>query len=383
MGALLTRRRVILIKLETNEGFDPGLDASSDAILIENPQFTHNAIMLDRAPVKATLGKSQSIYGGGLSQLSFEQEIKGSGSEGVAPESGVPLIACGMSEIINAGVSVVYQTASNNHQSVTIYDFHDGTFRKITGARGDVTTLLEGKGKFSFTLTGHSVEQGTAQAGAASSITLDAQSSPSDDSYNGQKVRIVSGTGAGQENNITDYVGATKVATVGTPWTTQPDATSVYAIDNDSIDRALPTPTYDASVPPPVRGMPISLGAYGPVVSKMEFGLGNNVTAAPSVRSYDGHSDLLINDRDVSGSIDPEVTLASVKDWIDEFKKGTEAALDTGLIGQVAGNRYRVQHPGIYYKELNKTDLEGKQVFELAYGANEVSGDDYAIFTFS
>lgn len=68
---------------------------------------------------------------------------------------------------------------------------------------------------------------GTAQAGAATSITLDAGASAVDDFYNNQLVVIASGTGAGQARFISDYVGATKVATVPT-WATNPDNTSVF-----------------------------------------------------------------------------------------------------------------------------------------------------------
>ena len=75
---------------------------------------------------------------------------------------------------------------------------------------------------------------GTAQAGAALSITLAAGASATNDYYNGGIVVITSGTGAGQGRLIEDaaggYVGATKVATVTTAWTTNPDATSVYMI---------------------------------------------------------------------------------------------------------------------------------------------------------
>jgi hypothetical protein len=71
--------------------------------------------------------------------------------------------------------------------------------------------------------------QNTAQAGAATTITLDAGASAVDDYYNGLEIHIISGTGAGQANAITDYVGSTKVATVAA-WTTQPDATSVFRI---------------------------------------------------------------------------------------------------------------------------------------------------------
>lgn len=74
---------------------------------------------------------------------------------------------------------------------------------------------------------------GTAAAGGASTITLDAGASGSDDAYNTMVVRLTGGTGSGQERVISDYVGATKVATVSVAWGTPPDATSTFGV----IDR--------------------------------------------------------------------------------------------------------------------------------------------------
>ncbi len=71
---------------------------------------------------------------------------------------------------------------------------------------------------------------GTAQAGAASSITLDASASAVDSFYVGQQVIIAGGTGAGQSRMIISYVGSTKVAAVAQAWATNPDNTSVFRI---------------------------------------------------------------------------------------------------------------------------------------------------------
>ena len=70
---------------------------------------------------------------------------------------------------------------------------------------------------------------GTAQAGSGTTVTLDAGASAVDDFYNTSLITIVSGTGAGQTRAITDYAGATKVATVNN-WFTQPDSSSVFVI---------------------------------------------------------------------------------------------------------------------------------------------------------
>ena len=74
------------------------------------------------------------------------------------------------------------------------------------------------------------LRQGVAQAGAASTVTLDSAASAVDNFYKGAQVALVAGTGAGQVRSVRSYVGATKVATVGRAWATNPDATSVFAI---------------------------------------------------------------------------------------------------------------------------------------------------------
>lgn len=74
------------------------------------------------------------------------------------------------------------------------------------------------------------IHEGTAQAGGASTITLDTGASAADDFYNGAKVAIANGTGQGQVRTISDYVGSTRVATVSEAWDEQPDNTSEFRI---------------------------------------------------------------------------------------------------------------------------------------------------------
>jgi hypothetical protein len=74
------------------------------------------------------------------------------------------------------------------------------------------------------------IREGSAQAGGASTITLDSGASATDNTYQDALVRIVSGTGAGQSRSIQSYVGATKVATVFPAWTTVPDSSSQFVL---------------------------------------------------------------------------------------------------------------------------------------------------------
>lgn len=89
--------------------------------------------------------------------------------------------------------------------------------------RGDAAWSTSGMGLAN-------LRTGTAQAGGATSITLDAGADANDDYYNKARVVIVSGAGAGQSRYITDYDGTTKVATVSEAWVTNPDNSSVFEI---------------------------------------------------------------------------------------------------------------------------------------------------------
>lgn len=74
------------------------------------------------------------------------------------------------------------------------------------------------------------IRSNTAQAGASGTITLDASASATNDFYNLCWIYLTGGTGAGQVRLVTDYVGATKVASITPAWVTTPDNTSTFAV---------------------------------------------------------------------------------------------------------------------------------------------------------
>lgn len=73
---------------------------------------------------------------------------------------------------------------------------------------------------------------GTAQAGTASSITLDAGASAENDLYLGLKASIIAGTGAGQSRFIINYTGSTKIADIYPNWITNPASDSVFVLES-------------------------------------------------------------------------------------------------------------------------------------------------------
>lgn len=158
---MLTSREVILCKEESTYNVDPTPTASADAILISNPSWSNEGLrMIERNVIKNTLGRKKSIYGGALKTVTFDVEIKGSGAAGTAPDLGVLLEICGMTETIVASTSVTYTPESDpaSMKSGTIYYYQDGLLHVLTGCRGNYSCNLEtgNVGMFSFTITGHS-----------------------------------------------------------------------------------------------------------------------------------------------------------------------------------------------------------------------------------
>ena len=94
---------------------------------------------------------------------------------------------------------------------------------KVTPAENDEYVIIANPGR-------ESVNEGMAQGGGASTITLNALASSSDDAYIGQVVFLRSGTGADQACRVTDYNGTTKVATVAKNWAVNPDSTTGYVM---------------------------------------------------------------------------------------------------------------------------------------------------------
>jgi hypothetical protein len=135
------------------------------------------------------------------------------------------------------------------------------------------------------------LHSGTAQAGAAGTLTLAAGASSTTDLYKGNRLKIYSGTGAGQTRTITAYNGSTKVATVDWNWTTTPDNTSLYAVlpaDGPSVNSSLQVATTASD--PWSTALPgaYSAGTAGKIV-------GDNLNATVSSRAVAGDQMALTN----------------------------------------------------------------------------------------
>lgn len=158
---MLKHRSVLLAKLETTYNTDSVPTGAANAILVENLSFSWtDARMIERAVVRTVQGKLKPVFGGTLATITFDVEVKGSGTAGTAPEIGQLLRASSFSETIVASTSVAYTLISTGQESATIHFYYDGKRYVMTGAIGTKTADLTvgNYGKFSFSFTGHTAQ---------------------------------------------------------------------------------------------------------------------------------------------------------------------------------------------------------------------------------
>ena len=136
MASVLTRRRLILAKIESVYGTDPTPTGASNAILVRNLEIQPLvAETVNRDLVRPYMGQADQLLARERVEVSFEVELAGSGAAGTAPAYGPILKACGLSETLVTSTSATYAPVSSSFSSVTIYYHEDGIRHKLTGCR--------------------------------------------------------------------------------------------------------------------------------------------------------------------------------------------------------------------------------------------------------
>lgn len=113
--------KILLAKIQPDPATDPAPDGSN---AIETADLTFNPYQGPTAEFnvdRQTLGANKQVNANPQNTLSFAVQLSGSGTAGTAPAYGPLLRACGLSETIDAGVSVTYAPVSTGFEEVALY----------------------------------------------------------------------------------------------------------------------------------------------------------------------------------------------------------------------------------------------------------------------
>lgn len=149
-------------------------------------------------------------------------------------------------------------------------------------------------------------------------------------------------------------------------------------------DVTLVTPTYDSTVPPTVINLSsFAVDSYAANVAALAFDMGITKAMPTDITAADGYGEIEITGRKVTGSLDPLAKLIATYDWVTKWKAETSVALDTGVVGGTAGNRWQLQFPTAQYMEIGHGDRDGIITRQIAFAAHESSGDDEMSLAFT
>lgn len=310
MGGLRVSNEVIYFKTEGTYNTDP-TPTTTDAILVRNVSLAEEGLRMNpRGATRASIGQLQEVFGGQLKRITFEAEIKGSGTAGTAPEIGPLLEACGLEETVVAVTSVTYTPESAAHESGTIYYFEGGRkLHILTGCRGTMRIAVDAGGiAFAYF----------------------------------------------------DFIGHYTQAT----------------------DAAIPSPSYDSTVPKAAVGMAISVNAITAIVAKSwEWNLNNTVAMPPSIAAADGYGEIIITSRDIRGQTVIEAELDSVIDIDSLHAAGTKFAWASGSLGGTAGNICVVSTPSssTYITSSSQGDADGLRLRSVDFAVDDAVASSLSI----
>lgn len=139
---------------------------------------------------------------------------------------------------------------------------------------------------------------------------------------------------------------------------------------------ALATPTYSSIVPVPLIAIPFLIDSYAAIITKMDWDMGNMLAKPGSIAAADGFAEIRIVDRQLTGSIDPEQVLPATYDFITKWNTGASFALDSGLVGAAAGNKWKATMPAVTNTDVGNGDREGLLTHDLKFRALETAALD-------
>lgn len=141
MGSGLTRRAVILGKIQASEGVDPVPVAATDAILVSDFGFSVNGEPIERNFLRDSLSPLPYRQGRKLFEATFSFELKPGSALGIAPEWSPLARAAGMQETITPSTDVVYNFRDTAHEFATFYIYPDGLLIKCIDSIVDWTAI--------------------------------------------------------------------------------------------------------------------------------------------------------------------------------------------------------------------------------------------------
>lgn len=418
---LLTRRAVVLAKIEGTYNVDATPTASADAILVEDPDYKIDVSMLERNNARFDLDMLPATTGRKLATMTFTHEWRSNGrtNSGLiadAPNLGKLLRACGFAEAaIAAGAGQVgaINAAEANTNNPTWAA--GGTWAALTMPvvyEIEVTTAgASGAAKVKITPDAKAI----AASVAAQQTNVVVTTAVALDLKAGGSVSTVTPTfsgnlALGDKWHVIVYPVGIQYLPVSSAFESltlymyldgllhkMPGARGTFSVSGEAggyakaqftftgqyvapTDAALPTTAkFERQTPAMVELSDLQIGDFAAVCSKFDFDIGVSISPRIDANSADGYNGVRITARDAKGSIDPEATLVADFAWWTALASGTQYLWRT-KVGQVAGNRVFALGPCTQITSLSYADRDQLRTMDVPLKFSRWYGNDSLIF---
>lgn len=310
----LTKRKVILAKVETTEGTD-AVPTVADIIDCRNSKMEQESSLQKKDTHRPSISDEGGVVTDIKGKCSFEVDMKGSGTVGTLSQLGKLLLACGFEEREEtdeneAVTGLVYLPVSSQGlmKTVTIYEYYLGdgnssaVLKKLIGAKGSITLKME----------------------------------------------------------------AGKVATA------QFNFEGRYVEPTDATNPTVTSESFEQTIPKIVENAECTYDSVAYVSRGVTVNVNNDLYSIPDVNSNQGVLKTLITARNVSGTFAPDMINVSVKNFFAAWKNNSKANLSL-KVGSAAGNIIEVSMHMIQFEKVNDADDSGFAYQEIPFIA---TGED-------
>lgn len=363
--------RQIAAKVEAVEGTLETLAAADAALQAYDVKVAPAPSFFERNPLRDSISALASIPGIRPGKLTCRAEIRGSGAVGTAPEIGKYIRACGFGEnvlqsiaigAITGGPFVHGETITGGTSGATgrvIFDTVNGAavLRYIDIAGGPFQTLE--------VITGGTSSATATSSGAPAAAGFEYHPVKGSDSPSLSMASYEDGV----KKTLRGCRGNMKLThKIGEPAFIEFEFEGAMVSVADAA--MLSGITYESTEPPTFLNALLSLDAFSPVISELDFDVQNTRKVRGDANTAEGVLSTLITKRKVVGSFNPEMDSVANHDFFGKWFAGTKGRFDASL-GDTAGNRFRYWAPTFQYANLEDQDDEGLARLTAPFQMNE------------
>jgi hypothetical protein len=410
---LLTRRAVLLAAVESTYNSAESTSASTDAVLVSEPDFSADVQTLERNFSRASLSKLPMAAGRKLATMTFQTEIRSNGLVDSGSLAQTPMLArlmraCGYSLTAFSAADVGTVHNVGDHENAATWA-DGGTLTNTAPIPYKLEVTTGGaSGTAEITVTSPVTGEGNAAAAVSSGSAftvgdagLELTPTFSGDLVVGQTwfvllkpkgieaVPVSSGFESMTLRMYLDGILHVMTGSIGT-FAISADAGQLGSISwtftgqyVTPVDGALPTGVaYETTLPAQFELAQMSIDGYTAVINSLSMTQNNDIQPRSDANAADGYNGVRLVDRNPEMGIDPEAALAANQDFWGKLATAKRMPL-SARFGRTVGNTVYLTAPSVQYTGLTYADRSGIRTHDAGLSLPGIVGDDEVSFFFA